>query len=274
MKKKKNWLVDKTVIITGASSGIGKELTKLCLQNGTKVIGVARNKEKMENFANSIQDNKELFSYEFFDVSDNSAWQNFAKKLEKENTGVDLLVNNAGIMPKFDNFLNIDLDTGKKVMDINFYSVVYGTYNILPLTSAVGGVVNICSSDALLSVAGTNYYGASKGAVKCLTQSLRYEFPNKYIGIVFPGFTDTNIFANVGASEKDQKRMKKLMSPADKIAKKIFKAILKKKKYKVVGYDAHAFSMLSRWFPKGGATIVNDILRDAKVDMFSGVIKQ
>lgn len=270
----KNWLVDRTVIITGASSGIGKELTKLFLKNKTRVIGVARNKEKMENFANSLEFGKELFSFELFDVSSEQSWQEFPQKLQNDGTEVSLLINNAGIMPKFDNFLHTNLDDGKKVMDTNFYSTVYGAYHILPLIQGKGGVVNICSSDALLSVAGTNYYAASKGAVKAFTQSLRYEFPKKYIGIVFPGFTDTNIFQNAEASDKDLKRMKKLMSPADKIAKKIFRAICHRKKYKVVGYDAHAFSILSRCFPRSGATLINNILRDAKVDMFSGVIEK
>ena len=270
----KNWLDGKTIIITGASSGIGKELTKLCLKNNIRVIGVARNREKMEQFANSLEFGKELFSFELFDVSDQSEWKKFTEKLQKDNKQIELLINNAGIMPKFDNFLHIDLEAGKKVMDINFYSVVYGTYYILPLTQGKGGVANICSSDALLGVGGTNYYAASKGAVKSFTQSLRYEFPNKYVSIIFPGFTDTNIFKNVEASPKDLRRMKKLMSPADKIAKKIYKAIRRRKKYKVVGYDAHAFSILSRFFPKSGATLINNILRDAKVDMFAGVIQE
>jgi len=268
----KNWLKRKTIIITGASSGIGRELAKLFVCKAeAKVIGVGRSEQKMKDLLAELGVKQNNFTYKLFDVSSEENWQNFAAELQENKTTPALIINNAGIMPPFENFLNISIEDGKKVMDTNFYSVVYATKYVFPLTEESGGEANIASSDALLSVGGTNYYAASKSAVKGFSQALRYEFPKKYVSCILPGFTDTNIFRNIEMSKKDKKRVSKIISPVDKIAKKIYRAIIKRKKYKVVGWDAHAFSMLSRLMPSGGAKIVNSVLSKAKVDMFSGV---
>ena len=268
----KKWLKDKTIIITGASSGFGKELTKLFISKmNAKVIGVARNKDKMDALVKELGDSSKNFSYQLFDVSKEENWINFANYLKDNNIVPTLVINNAGMLNTFNNYLSIGIEKGKQIMDTNFYSVVYSSNYILPLTEEKGGMVNISSSDALISVAGTNYYGASKAAVKAWSQSLQYEFRDKYIACILPGFTDTNIFRDANMSSKDQKRMKKLISPCDKIAKKIYKAIIKRKKYKIVGYDAHVFNFLSKVCPNTGTKIINGILNKAKVDMFSGV---
>jgi len=271
----KNWLKGKTIIITGASSGIGRELAKLFVCKAeAKVIGIGRNEQKMKALIEELADKQNNFTYQLFDVSSEENWQNFASYLQKEQITPALIINNAGMMPPFENFLNVSIEYGKKVMDTNFYSVVYASKYVFPLTEESGGEANIASSDALLSVGGTNYYAASKSAVKGFSQALRYEFTHKYVACILPGFTDTNIFRDIEMSAKDKKRVSKIISPVDKIAKKIYRAILKRKKYKVVGWDAHAFSMLSRLMPSGGAKIVNGFLSKAKVDMFAGVQKK
>ena len=265
----KKWLNGKTVVITGASSGIGKQLTRLFIEKcNAKVIGIARNQEKMEALKKELGDKSENFSYNLFDVSKEENWTDFKNYIEKNNIQITLLINNAGILPGFTKFLDISIEDGKKIMDTNFYSIVYSAYHLMPVIDEKGGVVNICSSDALLSVAGTNYYSASKAAVKAFTQSLKHEYKNKYIGCILPGFTDTNIFRNIEMTKKDKKKIQKFVSPCDVIAKKIFKAIVSRKKYKVIGYDAHIFSLLSRVMPISGANIINGVLRKAKVDLF------
>ena len=265
----KKWLDNKTIVITGASSGIGKELTKLFIaKNNCHVIGIARSKDKMEKLIAELGEKAINFEYRLFDVSIEQNWIDFAENLNKP---IDLLINNAGMLYKFDNFLNVPISIGKQIMDTNFYSVVYGCKHILPKINKRGGVVNICSSDALLSVAGTNYYAASKGAVKSFTQSLAGEFPNCYIGCVFPGFTDTDIFRDVQFNNKEMRLLKKFISPCNKISTKIYNAILKRKVYKVVGYDAKFFSFLAKSNPSSGAAFINKILEKSKLDVFSSV---
>lgn len=266
---RKTWVNNKTIVITGASSGMGKELVKLFINNNNcKVIGVARSKEKMEKLVEELGDKKDNFSYYLFDVSNYDAWQNFANSLTQK---VDLLINNAGMFYGFENFLSVGIDNGKLIMDTNFYSVVYGCQTFLPYIDNNGGIVNICSSDALLAVAGTNYYASSKGAVKSFTQSLIGEFPKKYIACVFPGFTDTDIFRNVEFTTKEARLLKKFISKCPKISKKIYKSIIKRKKYLVVGYDAKIFKFLSKFGGNGGARLINGVLNKTKLDMFSKI---
>lgn len=265
----KKWIDGKTIVITGASSGIGKELAKLFItKNNCRVIGVARNKEKMEKFVAELGESAKNFEYKLFDVSQEQNWIDFASSLQ---TSVDMLINNAGVFYKFDNFLNVPAEQGKKIMDINFYSVVYGCRSFLPITNCI---VNICSSDALLSVAGTNYYGASKCAVKGFTQSLVSEFPKKYIACILPGFTKTELFRDIDFTSKEARLLNKFTSTCEKISKKIYKSIIKKKRYKVIGYDAKIFNLLSKLNANGGAKLVNSILQKTKLDMFSTIVKQ
>ena len=266
---KQNWLYGKTIVITGASSGIGKELTKLfIMQNNCYVIGVARSEQKMQKLIAELGDKADNFEYSLFDVGDAQKWQEFAQQISRP---IDLLINNAGMMHKFDNFLNIDISDGKRVIDTNFYSVVYGCKTFLPLVENNGGVVNICSSDALLAVAGTSYYAASKGAIKSFTQSLMGEFPNHYISCVFPGFTATDIFRDIKFNSSDASSFKRLVSPCDKTAKTIYKSILRKKKYCVVGTDAKMFNFLSKTKLGGGEKLVNGVLQKSKTNLFSTI---
>lgn len=264
----KKWLNNKTIVITGASSGIGKQLTKLFItKNNCKVIGIARNKQKMEALVLELGDYAKNFEYKLFDVGIEQNWIDFANSLTEP---VHLLINNAGIFTKFDNFLSIGIQKGKQVMDINYYSVVYGCNYLIKKVDA--GIVNICSSDALLPVAGTNYYSASKHAVKGFTLSIASEFKNKYIGCILPGFTDTDIFRDIDFTTKETKLLKRFISPCDKISKKIYKAIIKQKRYKVIGYDAKLFNLLSKMNISGGTRLVNGVLQKTKLNMFSTIV--
>lgn len=265
----KKWLNNKTIVITGASSGIGKELTKLFIkQNNCHVIGVARSKDKMEKLVEELGESAKNFEYRLFDVGVEQNWVDFASSLTQP---IDLLINNAGMFYKFDNFLNIPVEVGKQIVDTNFYSVVYGCKHIITKLSQSSGVVNICSSDVLLSVAGTNYYAASKGAVKSFTQSLAGEFPGLYIGCICPGFTDTDIFREVQFNKKEARLLKKFISPCAKIGKKIYDAILRRKPYKVVGYDAKIFNFLAKTNSVNGAKLINGVLQKSNLYIFSTI---
>ena len=91
LKKSKNWLHNKKVIITGASSGIGKGLVEILTNEySCQVLGIARTKEKLENIKNSLNNN--LFIYEIFDVSNQESWANFANNLTSKNENYDILI--------------------------------------------------------------------------------------------------------------------------------------------------------------------------------------
>ena len=163
------WFDYKTVIVSGASSGIGKGLVKKLIdEHGCRVIGIARNETKMLKLVEELGAKKRYFSYFLFDVSVRENWKTFADALREQGVQPDILINNAGILPKFDKFLNYSIEDIDRAMQINFYSSVYSMNALLPMLmqSNAAGVVNIASSAALCSLAGTSVYSASKAALK------------------------------------------------------------------------------------------------------------
>ena len=118
----RNWLHNETVILTGASSGIGRELCKiLILQYGAKVIGIGRNEQKMQTLVAELGESAGAFTYRLFDVGEREAWKRFASDLQAQNVAPILLINNAGAFPAFQTALDSSVETLNRIMNTNFY---------------------------------------------------------------------------------------------------------------------------------------------------------
>ncbi len=274
-----NWLDGKTCIVTGASGGMGAGIAAtLIKKHGCRVIGVARSETKMLKFIEELGPTyAKQFSYKLFDVSKNENWVNFVKELEEEDINVDVLVNNAGILPKFKRFDRYDMDEIEKAININFYSCVYSIKALLPMLmkSSDPGIINIDSSAALMSLAGTSMYSASKAALKGFTESLREEFRGKiYVGLVCPGFTKTDIFRDQkNDGGKGQKVMDMISTNCDIMVKLIMFGIENKQALQVHGMDAHAMNIFGKLFPVNGSRLFSAIMKAADIDLFSEVFK-
>ena len=271
MKYKNNWLNQKTVVISGASSGIGAEISKILIEKySCKVIGIARNESKMKEFAKKV--NSEKFSYYLFDVASEEMWTEFAKKLKTQGIQVDILINNAGTLPPFLKATNFDVEPTKSVFETNFFSAIYAYKHLYDnlKESNNSSIVNICSSDALCPLVGTSLYASSKGAMKNYFEAMQVEENNNmYVGIVYPGFVKTNIFENQ-KNEKDKIIDRFSMNP-NKMAKKIVKSIKKCKKRKVIGFDAKFMDFLYRFFPKFSLKFFSYILHKSKIKLYKDV---
>ena len=129
------WLHGKTVVVTGASGGMGAGIAgTLIKKHGRTVIGVARNEKKMLKFIDELGDSyAKQFSYKLFDVSKKENWENFYQELRDNGVKVDILINNAGILPKFKRFDKYSYEEIDMAMNINFYSSVYSVKTMLPL---------------------------------------------------------------------------------------------------------------------------------------------
>ena len=274
-----NWLNGKTCIVTGASGGMGAGIAAaLIKKHGCNVIGIARNEFKMQRFIEELGPSyAEQFSYKLFDVSKRENWEEFAAELEENGTQIDVLINNAGILPKFKRFDRYDIDEIENAMNINFYSCVYSIKALLPmlLESENGAVINIDSSAALMSLAGTSVYSASKAAVKGFTESLREEFRGKlYVGLVCPGFTKTDIFSNQSTEgEKGQKIIDMISTDCDLMVKMIMFGIEHKQALQIHGLDAHAMSIFGKLLPVNGSRLFSAIMKASDIDIFSEVFK-
>ena len=265
----KNWLDNKTVIVTGASSGMGKGITeKLIKEHGCTVLGVARSQQKMEALVAELGEYADKFSYQLFDVSDRANWDNYLNYLNENNIKPDILINNAGILPKFDKFQHYSIEDIEKAMNINFYSAVYSMHALLPLLleSPAPAIINIDSSAALMSLAGTSVYSASKAALKSLTESMREELRGKcYVGIVCPGFTKTDIFRNQGSSdEKAQKMLNMVSTSCDTMVKWIMNGIKKQHELMVFGMDAAFMNYFGRLLPVQGGRLFSAVMKMSK----------
>ena len=192
----------------------------------------------------------------------------------------DILINNAGILPKFDRFENYTLEEIDKAMQINFYSAVYSMKALMPhiLKSDCAAIINVASSAALCSLAGTSVYSASKAALKSFTDAVREETRGRcYIGLICPGFTKTDIFrSQKESSSKSQKAMDMVSTDCDRMVRLIINSMWKKKADSVFGIDAHLMDignkllgtvcsdMASRVMKLSGLEMFRDIFTDKK----------
>ena len=272
------WLQGKTVVVTGASGGMGAGIAAtLIKKHGCTVIGIARNERKILNFIDELgEENAKRFSYRLFDVSVRENWESFAKELKEENIAVDVLINNAGILPKFKRFDRYSYEEIERAMNINFYSCIYSVKTMLPILqkSSSPAIINIDSSAALMTLAGTSMYSASKAALKSFTEALRLEFAGKiYVGMVCPGFTKTDIFSGQGDVGKGRasKIIEMISTDCDKMVKMIMFGRERKMPMQVRGMDAHAMSICNRLLPVAGSKLYSTIMKAAKVDIFDEV---
>ena len=270
---KKNWLYNRTVVITGASSGIGRDITRILIKKYCcKVIGIARSGEKMVKLANEFE-NRNNFSYKLFDVSILENWLDFKDYLCKDNIQIDILINCAGKLPPFKCFNDYTLDEIQDVMNVNYFSVIFAIKTLLPILekSAHASIINISSSASLCSIAGTSIYSASKSALKALTECMTAEYKRKiYVSLVCPGFTKTDIFRN--QKYKDERKIINLISSSSKkIANKIVCGMKKHKKRLVLGNDAKLMNNFYRLMPKTSIKIINRVIRKSKVKLFTDV---
>lgn len=273
------WLNGKTCIVTGASGGMGAGIAAaLIKKHGCNVIGIARSEPKMKKFIEELGPSyAEQFTYKLFDVSKRENWQSFASELAENGIQPDVLINNAGILPKFKRVDKYDVEEIENVMNINFFSAVYSIKELMPflLKSENGTVINIDSSASLMSLAGTSSYSASKAALKAFTEAMREEYRGRlYVGLVCPGFTKTDIMRNQSAeSEKGQKLIDMISTDCDLMVKMIMFGIERKQALQIHGMDAHAMSIFGKLLPVNGSRLFSAVMKAADIDLFSEIFK-
>jgi len=274
---KKPWIYGKNVVISGASGGIGFSVAKTLIEKyDCKVYGIARNEEKIKKAIESLGDKKSNFTYKIFDVSVKENWQNFYNELVDNNVQIDVLMNNAGFMLPFTKFENLSEKEIDDIVNTNFLSVVNSTKIFMPMLkkSLASAIVNVSSSAGLCAVVGQSMYCATKSAVKGFTETLQQEY-KKQIAIIgiYPGFIKTDILSRQNPETKNNKLINKMMMPLSKATRKIVRAIVRKKKRLVTGFDGHSLSFFGRLFPKLTPSLVTKVLKTSKMDLFDGVFE-
>ena len=246
---------DKVVIITGGSSGIGKALAEEFGKNGSKILITGRNEDALNAALKDLQaQNIEAKAF-VSDVSleeDNRRMAEFAV----EHFGkIDILINNAGISMRA-MFEDVDLDVVRKVMDINFFGVLYATKYCLPhIIEAKGSVVGISSIAGFRGLPARTGYSSSKFALQGFLEVLRTEMLYKGVHVLTacPGFTASNIrkrsLTADGSQQGESPRQEEKMMTAEECAHHIYRATKKRKKYLILTFQGKLTVFLNKWFP-------------------------
>ena len=189
-------LNNKVVIITGASSGIGEAVARHLASLGAKVVLGARRADRLEKLAAEIGASA---VWQVTDVTKKADVEALAQYAIDSFGGIDVLVNNAGIMPV--SFLAADrVDDWERMIDINIKGVLYGIHAVLGhmLAKGDGSIINIASTAAHSVGPGGSVYSATKSAVKVISEGLRQEVNGALrVCTICPGYTQTELPASV-----------------------------------------------------------------------------
>ena len=192
---------DKKILITGATGGIGKALVKKFLSLDGNVLATGTKIEKLD----ALKKEFPKINILKFDISDHSKIEEFIENVSSQLTGLDVLVNNAGI--NMDNLsIRMKDEEWKKVIDINlgstFFLCKYAIKKMLK--NKYGRIVNITSIVGHTGNLGQSNYAASKAAIIAMSKSLAIEYAKKNITIncVSPGFIQSNMTDNIVESIK------------------------------------------------------------------------
>lgn len=226
-------LENKVVVITGASSGIGKALAQHALSRGAVVAVCARNKARLHELFSA--DTDKVF-YSAVDVTLKEECADFMNAVVEKWGRIDVLINNAGISMRAI-FEDVDADVIKELMDVNFMGAVYCTKYALPhIKKQKGVIVGVSSIAGYRGLPARTGYSSSKFALQGFLEALRTEllYTGTHVMWVCPGFTASNI-RNVARSHDGSAQgetpldEQKLMS-AEECADIILNAVQKRKR--------------------------------------------
>ncbi|MEO5662506.1 MAG: SDR family NAD(P)-dependent oxidoreductase [Nocardioides sp.] len=244
-------LNDKVVVITGAGSGMGRELARQAAQQGALLAISDWNPDGLAETVDIVKALGAEVRSDVIDVSDRAAMVQWAVDVVGQFGRVNLVVNNAGVSMTGD-FEDMSYEEFDWIVGVNFDGVVNGTKEFLPhlIASGNGALVNISSLFGLISMPGQTAYNATKYAVRGFTEALREEMLiNRHpvtVTSVHPGGIKTGIARNGRTTTgEDHAKLSELFDqklarmPADKAAAIILKGALSGQARVLVGLDAH-----------------------------------
>ena len=246
---------DKVVVITGATSGIGKSLAYEFSSKGSAVVICARDFEKLKIVAADLESKKRTVLFMQTDVSKEEDCKKLIETSVLKFGKIDILINNAGISMRA-NFEDAELSVIKRVMDINFWGTVYCTKSALPyILKQKGSIVGISSVAGITGLPGRTGYSASKFAINGFLKCVRMENLKKglHVLVAYPGFTATEIRKHSlkadGTAQEESPREEEKMMTSDEVAAHIYRAVQKRKKNLVLTTEGKLTSLLNRFFP-------------------------
>lgn len=253
----------KVFIVTGGGSGIGREVVFGLLRRGARVAAVDLREAALEE-TSRLAGAGERLTLHPLDVTDRAGVQAMVAQVVDAHGSLDGLLNVAGIIQKFVKLIELDHAEIEKVMNVNFWGVVNTTKAVLPrlVQRPQACVVNVSSMGGFAPVPGQTAYGASKAAVKLLTEGLYAELRGTPVAVtvVFPGAVNTGISENSGVSisagsDVDAGKGYPMTSAAD-AATAIIQGVEKGRYRVVIGKDARMLDRLARLAPRRATEMI------------------
>jgi NADP-dependent 3-hydroxy acid dehydrogenase YdfG len=189
----------KVVLITGASSGIGEATAGHLAAIGHQVVLGARRVDRIATLANGIRDAGGEALHQELDVTSLDSVKAFAAAAQARYGRIDVLVNNAGVMP-LSLMQDLRIDEWSQMIDVNLRGVLYGIAAVLPIMrkQGVGHIINVASVSAHRVDPTAAVYCATKFAVRALSEGLRQESRDLRVTVVSPGLTRSELFDGIG----------------------------------------------------------------------------
>lgn len=195
---------NRTVLITGASSGIGEATARLLGSLGMTVILLSRSESKLQQIALEIREQGGQADFYLLDVSSYPAFEEVVAAVKEKYGRIDVLINNAGVM-LLSEVHELKIDEWNQMVDVNFKGVLNGTAGVLNgmREQKSGMIVNVISTAAYRVMKGSSVYSATKFAIKAFSEGLRKEESNNGIrvSLIAPGPTKTNILNHTSSDE-------------------------------------------------------------------------
>jgi 3-dehydrosphinganine reductase len=248
----------KTILITGASSGLGEALGRRLLEEGADLALAARSEDKLSRLREELRSRArpdqrvEIFPC---DVSDPAQTERVVARLVETMGPPDMLINNAGILEE-GYFESLPLSTFRKVFDVNYFGALHCTKAVLPhfMQRGAGRIVNIASLGGKIASFGYSAYASSKHALVGLTEVLRLELTPKGIGVtlVCPGEFESPMVEKLNTYRTRENALVTQTVPVLPLATVVEEIVsgLAKERYLIIpGRTARLVELANRWFP-------------------------
>lgn len=245
--------VDKVWVVTGGASGMGRELVLQLLQRGGQVAAVDVRPEGLATTA-ELAGARNRLSTHTVDITDRAAVDGLLQDVLHRHGRVDGLINNAGIIQPFVPVLDLDDAALQRVLDVNLMGTIHMTTAFLPtlLERPQAHLANVSSMGGFFPFPGQTVYGASKAAVKLLTEGLYAELldSNVTVSVIMPGAVATDIALNSGVTVAESEESSRMPSTsAQKAARTIIDGLEKDRLHIYATKDARLMNLAVRIAP-------------------------
>jgi NAD(P)-dependent dehydrogenase (short-subunit alcohol dehydrogenase family) len=251
-------MTQRTAIVTGAGSGIGRAICLRLARDGWHIALADINPDGSEETARLIADAGGTSQVELLDVSCEADWLDLRERLQSQWTSLDLLVNNAGVVAT-GSVHETPISDWDWLLSINLRGVILGCHTFVPWLlehPQRSSLINISSVAGLISPAKMGAYNVSKAGVVALSETLDQELRSRNVGVtvVCPWFTQTNLlesgrFANPLDKDAGAFLMQNSWVTPEQVAESAVRAMYRRKLYAVVGFRAQRCWSTKRHMP-------------------------